>query len=136
MPIDISIGTDYETLIITGPNTGGKTVLLKTVGLLTLMTMCGMLVPVADGSRISIFDNILVNIGDSQSIEMNLSTFSAHMRGMVEILERADSRSLVLLDELGSGTDPVEGAALAVSIIEQAQRTRRYDYHYYALPRA
>ena len=119
VPIDISIGTDYETLIITGPNTGGKTVLLKTVGLLTLMTMCGMLVPVADGSRISIFDNILVNIGDSQSIEMNLSTFSAHMRGMVEILERADSRSLVLLDELGSGTDPVEGAALAVSIIEQ-----------------
>ena len=119
VPIDISIGTDYETLIITGPNTGGKTVLLKTVGLLTLMTMCGMLVPVADGSRISIFDNILVNIGDSQSIEMNLSTFSAHMRGMVEILERADTRSLVLLDELGSGTDPVEGAALAVSIIEQ-----------------
>ena len=119
VPIDISIGTDYETLIITGPNTGGKTVLLKTVGLLTLMTMCGMLVPVADGRRISIFDNILVNIGDSQSIEMNLSTFSAHMRGMVEILERADSGSLVLLDELGSGTDPVEGAALAVSIIEQ-----------------
>lgn len=119
VPIDISIGTDYETLIITGPNTGGKTVLLKTVGLLTLMTMCGMLVPVADGSRISIFDNILVNIGDSQSIEMNLSTFSAHMRGMVEILEHADSGSLVLLDELGSGTDSVEGAALAVSIIEQ-----------------
>ncbi|MGN0632770.1 MAG: endonuclease MutS2 [Oscillospiraceae bacterium] len=119
VPINFSLGVDYETLVITGPNTGGKTVLLKTVGLLTLMTMCGMLIPVSDGSRISVFKNILVNIGDSQSIEMNLSTFSAHMGSMVKILEQADSDSLVLLDELGSGTDPVEGAALAVAIIEQ-----------------
>ncbi len=119
VPISFSLGIDYETLIITGPNTGGKTVLLKTVGLLTLMTMCGMLIPVSDGSRISVFKSILVNIGDSQSIEMNLSTFSAHMGSVVKILEQADSDSLVLLDELGSGTDPVEGAALAVSIIEQ-----------------
>lgn len=119
VPINIALGIDYETLIITGPNTGGKTVLLKTVGLMTLMTMCGMLIPVSDGSRISVFDNILVNIGDSQSIENDLSTFSAHMVGVVDILKHADSGSLVLLDELGSGTDPVEGAALAVSIIEQ-----------------
>lgn len=119
VPITFSLGIDYETLIITGPNTGGKTVLLKTVGLLTLMTMCGMLIPVSDGSKISIFKSILVNIGDSQSIEMNLSTFSAHMVSVVDILGQADCDSLVLLDELGSGTDPVEGAALAVSIIEQ-----------------
>ena len=121
VPVSVSLGLDYETLIITGPNTGGKTVLLKTVGLLTLMTMCGMLIPVSDGSRISVFGNILVNIGDSQSIEMDLSTFSAHMSSVVKILEQANSEggSLVLLDEPGSGTDPVEGAALAVSIIEQ-----------------
>lgn len=119
VPIDFSLGEDYETLMITGPNTGGKTVLLKTVGLLTLMTMCGMLIPASDGSRISIFGSILVNIGDSQSIEMDLSTFSAHMGSVVDILSRADGNSLVLLDELGSGTDPVEGAALAVAIIEQ-----------------
>ncbi|MCR5122747.1 MAG: endonuclease MutS2 [Ruminococcus sp.] len=122
VPVSVSLGIDYETLIITGPNTGGKTVLLKTVGLLTLMTMCGMLIPVSDGSRISVFDHILVNIGDMQSIEMDLSTFSAHMSGVVRILEQADGASLVLLDELGSGTDPVEGAALAVSIIEQLRK--------------
>lgn len=122
VPVNVSLGIDYETLIITGPNTGGKTVLLKTVGLLTLMTMCGMLIPVSDGSRISVFEHILVNIGDMQSIEMDLSTFSAHMSGVVQILEQADSKSLVLLDELGSGTDPVEGAALAVSIIEQLRK--------------
>ncbi len=117
VPVSVSLGLDYETLIITGPNTGGKTVLLKTVGLLTLMIMCGMLIPVSDGSRISVFDNILVNIGDSQSIEMDLSTFSAHMSGVVDILGKTDGSSLVLLDELGSGTDPAEGAALAVAII-------------------
>lgn len=119
VPVDISIGKEYSALIITGPNTGGKTVSLKTTGLLTLMTMCGLLIPVADGSRISVFDNILVDIGDNQSIEQNLSTFSSHINQVIEIINKADDRSLVLLDELGSGTDPVEGAALAVSVIER-----------------
>lgn len=119
VPIDFSVGENYSTLIITGPNTGGKTVVLKTVGLLTLMTMCGLLIPASDGCRISIFKNILVDIGDQQSIEQSLSTFSSHMNGVIDILDRADSHSLVLLDELGSGTDPIEGAALALSIIEK-----------------
>lgn len=118
VPVDIKLGYDYNALIVTGPNTGGKTVLLKTVGLLTLMTMCGLLIPAGDGSRISVFDNILVDIGDRQSIEDSLSTFSSHIGNVAEILDIADSSSLVLFDELGSGTDPVEGAALAVSIIE------------------
>ena len=119
VPINFSIGNGYNSLIITGPNTGGKTVILKTIGLLTLMTMCGLLIPVSDGSAISIYKNILVDIGDRQSIEQSLSTFSAHMNRVIEILDNADSKSLVLLDELGSGTDPVEGAALALSIIEK-----------------
>ncbi|MEG0614466.1 MAG: endonuclease MutS2 [Oscillospiraceae bacterium] len=119
VPVDISIGEKYQALIITGPNTGGKTVILKTVGLLTLMVMCGLLIPVSDGSKISIFENILVDIGDEQSIENSLSTFSSHMNRVVEILKIADENSLVLLDELGSGTDPVEGSALAISIIEK-----------------
>lgn len=119
VPIDISLGEEYKALIITGPNTGGKTVSLKTAGLLSAMTMCGLLIPVADGSSISIFDNILVDIGDSQSIEQNLSTFSSHTNKVIEILKIADENSLVLLDELGSGTDPVEGAALAVAIIKR-----------------
>ena len=119
VPINFSIGNDYSTMIITGPNTGGKTVVLKTVGLLTLMTMCGMLIPVSDGSVISIYRNILVDIGDQQSIEQSLSTFSSHINRVIEILDNADGRSLVLLDELGSGTDPIEGAALALSIIEK-----------------
>ncbi len=119
VPINLSLGGDYQTLIITGPNTGGKTVALKTLGLLSAMTMCGLLIPVSDGSRITIFSNILADIGDSQSIEQNLSTFSSHTNKVIEILKTADERSLVLLDELGSGTDPVEGAALAVSVIKR-----------------
>ncbi|MBE6842958.1 MAG: endonuclease MutS2 [Ruminococcus sp.] len=119
VPIDISIGEEYSALIITGPNTGGKTVSLKTTGLLTLMTMCGLLIPAADGSRVSVFENILVDIGDNQSIEQNLSTFSSHINQVINIIEKSNDRSLVLLDELGSGTDPVEGAALAVSVIER-----------------
>lgn len=119
VPVNINLGNEYSTLIITGPNTGGKTVALKTAGLLSAMTMCGLMIPVADGSSISVFDHILADIGDSQSIEQNLSTFSAHTNKVIEILETADEKSLVLLDELGSGTDPVEGAALAVSVIRR-----------------
>lgn len=118
VPVDIRLGGDYQALIVTGPNTGGKTVLLKTTGLLTLMVMCGMMIPASDGSRVSVFDNILADIGDMQSIEESLSTFSSHIINVVKIMEKADGRSLILLDELGSGTDPVEGAALAVSMIE------------------
>lgn len=119
VPIDINLGEDYSALIITGPNTGGKTVSLKTAGLLSAMVMCGLMIPVSDGSRVSVFTNILADIGDNQSIEQNLSTFSSHTNKVIEIIEKADDRSLVLLDELGSGTDPVEGAALAVSVIER-----------------
>ena len=118
VPVDIKLGEDYQALIVTGPNTGGKTVILKTTGLLTAMAMCGLMIPASDGSRVSVFEHILVNIGDQQSIEQSLSTFSSHMSSVVQILEAADDHSLILLDELVSGTDPVEGAALAVSIIE------------------
>ncbi|MDE5984925.1 MAG: endonuclease MutS2 [Eubacterium sp.] len=118
VPTDISLGDEYDTLVITGPNTGGKTVSLKTLGLLTAMTMCGILIPAGDRSRISVFDKILVDIGDEQSIAQSLSTFSSHMVNIIDIMDKADSNALVLIDELGAGTDPVEGAALAVSVIE------------------
>ena len=119
VPVDIRLGTDFDTLVITGPNTGGKTVSIKTVGLFTLMAMCGLMIPAGDRSRLSVFDEVLADIGDEQSIDDDLSTYSSHLLNMKHMLAGASPETLVLIDEFGSGTEPIIGGAIAEAILER-----------------